>query len=125
MFLATDAESRRVLRVGAIGYRHHAATIIDLVNRSGKASVERIYHPSKTIDVLGATNRLDDLLDCDAILILSPDRTHFEYLEFFTKKCDAYIFCEKPPATTRSELEALWARSGDRVFFNFNFRFSF
>lgn len=113
-----------MLQVGAIGYRGHAGSIIELVNRSGKASVTKIYHPVKTLSLPGATNRLDDLLGCDAILILSPDSTHFEYLEFFNGRCQAYIFCEKPPATTTLQLEALRSKPGDRVFFNFNLRFS-
>ncbi len=111
------------LKIGAIGYRNHAARIIDIVNATGVAEVTRILHPAKNLPIPNATRRREDLLDCDAVFILSPDDTHFDYLNFFSGQHGKYVFCEKPPVTALDQFETLQA-DPKKVFFNFNFRYS-
>ena len=67
------------------------------------------------------------MYDCDCILILSPDDTHFEYISKLSQNYNGYIFCEKPIVTKLNELNELENISEDKkkkIFFNFNFRFS-
>lgn len=112
------------LRIGAIGWRNHAARIIDLVDASGLGRVAAVYHPTYPPDRPGGTTRFEDLLDCDAVMILSPNDTHGGYLRRLAQSYGGYVFCEKPPVTTRADWEALRALDKGRTYFNFNLRFS-
>lgn len=112
-----------MIRVGAIGYRNHAARIIKLINASQLARVDRVYHPTHRYTDEVGTNELDDLLACDAVCILSPNGTHFDYLQYLAANFSGYIFCEKPPVDTLDKLDRL-KLPAERTFFNFNFRFS-
>jgi predicted dehydrogenase len=112
-----------MLDIGVIGYRNHAARMIKLIGEADGARVARIYHPDKALDAPTATRRIEDLLNLDAILILSPNDTHYSYLKFLSEHFSGYVFCEKPPVSTLSELDAL-DLDHSRFFFNFNYRFS-
>ena len=79
------------------------------------------------MDVKHFTNDLNDLFDCDAIFVSSPNQTHYQYLEKLFQKYDGYIFCEKPPVTSTDHLNILTkipTRIKNKLFFNFNYRFS-
>jgi len=56
------------------------------------------------------------------IFICSPNHTHFDYIKKLYKK--SYIFCEKPPVTSKKDLKALKKIPYKKLFFNFNQRFS-
>ncbi len=114
-----------MLNIGVIGYRNHAKRIIDIVNKSNLAQVNKIFHPNKDLDIPCFTNNIDDLNICDAIMILSPNNTHIEYLKLFAHKYSGYIFCEKPPVASLEQLVMLEELKLDPsyVFFNFNYRF--
>jgi predicted dehydrogenase len=56
------------------------------------------------------------------VFILSPNRTHFKFLKYFEKK--TYLFCEKPPVNNLQELKEIKKFSHNRIYFNYNFRFS-
>lgn len=74
-----------------------------------------------------STNNISDLFNCDAVIIASPNDTHFGYIEKFLSNFSGYIFCEKPPVTNLNDLaklENLSIENKNRVFFNFNYRFS-
>ena len=47
-------------------------------------------------------NNIDRLNRSKAIFIISPNNTHFKYLEMF--KSNSYIFCEKPPVSSKIQL---------------------
>lgn len=99
---------------------------MDIINTSKISDLKYIYHPTKEINDPLFTNRFEDLLDCDAVFISSPNSTHYEYL---TKLSDfnGYIFCEKPLVTTPDELNNLKKHiklKPEKIFFNFNYRFS-
>jgi predicted dehydrogenase len=113
-----------MLRVGAIGWRGHAGKMIELVEASGMGRVQVVYHPRAAPPAPGGTTRFAALLDCDAVLILSPNDTHAAYLQ---QLGDAgyrgYVLCEKPPATTAADLAICERQDPVRTFFNFNYRF--
>ena len=54
--------------------------------------------------------------------IISPNNTHFYYISKFCK--NSYIFCEKPPTNNLKELNKLKKINSNKIYFNFNFRFS-
>lgn len=113
------------VRVGAIGHRNHAARVLELVERSGIAEVAHVFDARRRADHPRATERFEDLLGCDAVLVLSPNATHFEYLARLGGY-GGYVFCEKPPVSSAEELDALERLGLDpgRTFFDFNLRFS-
>ena len=115
-----------VLNLGIIGYRNHAAKQISHIAERTDCKINFIYHPTKQLDER-FTNNFSDLYDCDAIIISSPNKTHFEYIEKLSKNFQGYIFCEKPPAINQYELEKLDkfpSNLKQKIFFNFNLRFS-
>ena len=111
------------IRAGVIGFKNHAEKVIALIQQSGLAQVCRVYHPTKKCDGFPSTNQLEDLLDCDALFILSPNDTHYEYLRYCESKFQGYVYCEKPPVSTLSELAKIRDLDCKRFFFNFNLRF--
>lgn len=64
---------------------------------------------------------------CDAIIIATPNHTHFGYIEKLLDNFDGYIFCEKPPVTSLDDIDSLDRlplTAKEKIFFNFNYRFS-
>ena len=116
-----------VLNLGIIGYRKHAGKLISYIEKRSDCKMNFIYHPTKKLEDERCTNNLSDLYNCDAILISSPNDTHFEYMKKLTQKFSGYIFCEKPPITNIDELQELdnfSIENKKRIFFDFMFRFS-
>lgn len=116
-----------VVKVGIIGFRNHAARLYNLVQNCTESKIYKIFHPSKNFDLPECTNNFSDLYDCDAIIIASPNQSHFEYIEKLISEFSGYIFCEKPPVTTQSQLSFLKNIPNiqkEKIFFNFNYRFS-
>lgn len=62
------------------------------------------------------------LKKCNVIFILSPNKTHFNYIKQFSN--NRYIFCEKPPVASKNDLKKLAKFNHKKIYFNFNFRFS-
>ena len=115
-----------VINVGIIGYRNHAQRLISLVETSPVCKLKHIFHPYKKIDDFRGTNNFSDLLECDIIIIASPNSTHYEYLKKL-KSFTGYVLCEKPPAVNLEELNELKKIEDSKkrkTFFNFNYRFS-
>ena len=113
-------------KIGFIGYRNHAKKLLDIVEEKN-FSVSCIYHPTKNIDDSRITNNLTDMYECDAIVIASPNNTHFEYLKEFIENSNCFIYCEKPPVTSLEGikyLEGLTDKQKKRIHFGFNLRFS-
>lgn len=114
-------------KIGIIGYRNHAGVLLNLLEENSDCNVTTIYHPSKSIKDARGTNNLSDIYECEAVVIASPNHTHFEYIQKLIKNFDGYIFCEKPPVTSLNELkdlENIPDKKKLKIFFNFNFRFS-
>ena len=115
-----------VIQVGIIGYRNHAKRIISLLNVKEDVKIKYIFHPVKSSEKSINTNNISDLFKCDAIFIISPNHTHFEYIKKFIHNFNGYIFCEKIPVVSIEELE--WLKKipeakKSKIFFNFNYRF--
>lgn len=116
-----------VVKLGIIGYRNHASRLISLLETQSNCKIIHIYHPTKIIGDSRSTNNISDLFNCDAVIIASPNDTHFEYIKKLLSNFNGYIFCEKPPVTnlnTLTNLENLSIENKNRIFFNFNYRFS-
>jgi predicted dehydrogenase len=116
-----------MVKIGIIGYRNHAFNLANLIEKNPNCELKVIFHPSKNIDDKRGTNDFTELYSCDGVIISSPNSTHFEYLNKLIKNFDGYIFCEKPPVTNNNELEKLRnlsIQNKQRIFFNFNLRFS-
>lgn len=116
-----------VVRVGIIGFRNHAYRLYTLIQNHPDAQISKIYHPTKTFNLNECTNDFSDLYDSDVIIIASPNFTHFEYIKKLISNFSGYIFCEKPPVTSNSELiflKNLPTIHKQKIFFNFNYRFS-
>lgn len=115
------------ISVGLIGYRNHAEKLFKLLESNPLVNVEAIYHPTKALEEARGTNDLSKLYSLDAIVIASPNHTHYTYLNTLLEKSQCYLFCEKPPVTSFRHLDYLdklpkWEKQ--RIFFNFNYRFN-
>ena len=114
-------------KIGFIGYRNHAKKLLDIVENKENFEISKIYHPTKNIDDSRITNNLEDLYECDGIVIASPNATHFEYIKKIIENSKCYIFCENPPVTSKEGIEYLEAMTVEdkcRILFNFNLRYS-
>ncbi|MCM1174218.1 MAG: hypothetical protein NC341_04115 [Blautia sp.] len=71
---------------------------------------------------------LDSLLFCDGIIIAAPTAEHFYYLNYLIEQnYKGYIFCEKPPVETTTELQMLrhiGSEEKKKILFGFNLRYS-
>lgn len=113
-------------KLGIIGYRNHAGRLISICEKFDTCQVVSIYHPTKSYDDKRFTNVISDLLSCDAVIIASPNNTHFYYINELLQGYKGYIFCEKPPVTSIAEVETLAnlpSKIKEKIFFNFNYRF--
>tara|TARA_B100000900_G_C20498426_1_gene682676 strand:+ start:201 stop:1130 length:930 start_codon:yes stop_codon:yes gene_type:complete len=64
----------------------------------------------------------EQLKKCKIIFILSPNKTHYSYIKNLSK--NRYIFCEKPPVNNRLDLKKIKKLNHNKIYFNFNFRYS-
>jgi len=130
--------SNKKIRIGFIGYKGHTVRLIKIFEKNKKCKITHFYHPKKNIDLkqisiankakLIVTKNLKDLYLCNAIVISSPNHTHFAYLKKLIENYNGYIFCEKPPVSNIKELKMLTkfsVKDKQRIYFNFNMRFSF
>jgi len=114
------------LQIGIIGYKNHALRLIKLISQNKYSELKFIYHPDKKVNHVLATNKLQDLYSCDAVIISSPSQTHFDYIVNLLANFDGYIFCEKPPVCHLADLKALSKipdSDKNRIYFNYNLRF--
>lgn len=106
--------------VGIVGLRNHAQRLREALEPI--ARVTRLYHPHRSIDDSRCTQVLEDLWDCDAIVIASPDDTHHEYLMRLLSY-PGYILCEKPAGGIPRDLESIERHVDlDRFLINLPFR---
>jgi predicted dehydrogenase len=122
VILAIDVQM--VVNVGLIGYGNQAKRLEK--SFSSDVVVKSIFHPTKVSKNYN-TNNLEDLLSNDCIMITSPNQSHFKYIKSLMNNYTGYIFCEKPPVTSKDDLifiKNLSNTQKQRIFFNFNFRFS-
>ena len=121
------------MRLAIIGLRNHAARMAGLVASHPLVSSLLFYHPDKTrlsVDTLPKlpkqvehSSDFSAILACDGVVIASPHQTHFDYIMRLVES-KLFILCEKPPASTESQinqLAALLPEQKARVAFNFNY----
>lgn len=109
------------MKAGFIGYRNFAGRLKELFEQSGLVEQFIFYHPDKTIKGLPCSTKLEDLFDCDFVVIASPDWTHGLYLRQL-QEYSGYIFCEKIPVMSREDLLFLQSRPNPLLYFDFNYR---
>lgn len=116
-----------MISVGFVGYRNHAARLRTIVESNILATVGAMFHPSAPTKDTALTSEFSNLLSHDAIVIASPNDTHYEYLERLSNiGYSGYIFCEKPVVSKLSDLNKIRGLKldTDKIYFNFNYRFS-
>ena len=106
------------MKVGIIGNGVHSKRI-QLILKKKKINffIYKNYH-----DQIKNNKEFNKLKKFKIIFIISPNYTHFNYLNLLKK--DRYLFCEKPPVTNNKELIKLKKLNKNKIYFNFNKRFS-
>ena len=105
-----------VKEIGIIGDGNHSKRIqkiLKLKNKKFFVTNSKNIQQEKIIDRLYKSN---------AIFIISPNKTHFKYLKKFRNS--NYIFCEKPPVSSKKQLTEIKKYNYKKIYFNFNKRFS-
>lgn len=117
------------MKVSVIGLRGHAGRHIQMVQETPLVELHHIYYhkevPLSHIQ-LPITNRIEECLDSDAIIISSPTHLHLGHLKMLDSY-KGYILLEKPAVNTRKDLYELNMLSEEfkgRIYINFNFWFS-
>lgn len=107
------------MKIGIIGNGNHSKKIQNILK---KKKLDFYIYRAKKPSYSNLKN-FETLKKCNVIFILSPNNTHYNYIK---KMYDGkrYIFCEKPPATKKSELNLLEKKKYNKIYFNFNYRFS-
>jgi len=130
-----------VFNVAVIGYKNHAKRVIDCLVDQPCVQHVNVYHPNddkinhlqnQVIESIRYSSDWNDVIGCDAVFICSPSGTHVSYIQKILKASQTgvglpYIYCEKPPGVTKTELD--WLEDNktilcDRLYFGFNYRFS-
>lgn len=114
------------MKIGIIGNKNQSQKLQKILIKKN-VKIEKIFHPIKKFEDKKFTNDLEELYKSDAIIIASPNHTHFKYVKILIENFSGYIFCEKPPVINKKELieiEKISRKNKKRLFFNFNLRFS-
>ena len=106
------------MKIGIIGNGNHSKRIQKILKKKGLSFL--IYKPKKP--KYFEKKDFEDIKKCKIIFILSPNKTHFNYIKSLYK--NRYIFCEKPPVTNKKDLKLLNTINSGKIYFNFNKRFS-
>ena len=106
------------MTIGIIGNGGHSKRIQKILKK--KKLRFFIYKPKKP-KYFNKTD-FDQLKKCKTIFIVSPNNTHFKYINELHK--GRYIFCEKPPVVTKKDLLKLKKIKSGKIYYNFNFRFT-
>lgn len=108
-------------KIGIIGYGGQGKRIEKILNEMN-FSIEVIYKPSAKKNDTKCSSNFEELKKCDIIFICSPNHEHFNQIRAFKDKC--YIFCEKTPVSDSKDLLKLKKYNHDKIFYNFNMRFT-
>ena len=118
-----------VTNIGVIGYKNQARKIINILLKKKLKIYVYVKNKKKIINekkIFYTTNLEIIKKNCSIIFIVSPSKTHFKYISYFSKY-KKYIFCEKPPFTKLLDYKKLNALSSfvkKKIYFNFNYKFS-
>jgi hypothetical protein len=105
------------MKIGIVGSGGHSSRIQKILHK--KKLDFYIYKPGKPnyFD----QKKFADLKKCKIIFIISPNNTHYAYIEKLYK--GRFIFCEKPPVNNKKDLLKLKKIKSKKIYFNYNFRF--
>ena len=106
------------MKIGIIGDGIHSKRIQKILK---KKRLNFIIYKSKKPNYFNKFE-FDKIKNCKIIFILSPNKTHLNYLKLL--HTNRYIFCEKPPVVRKKELKILKKINSKKIYFNFNKRFS-
>ncbi len=107
-----------LIKVGLIGNGIQSKRIQKILNN--KKIKYLIYKPNNT--KYYDKDDYKKLNNCKIIFLLTPNKSHFEYLNKFNGT--KYIFCEKPPTNIKNQLNKIKNFDYKKIYFNYNFRFS-
>ena len=107
-----------LLKVGIIGNGKHSKRIQKILKK--KKIFFFIYKPKNKLYF--DKDDFEKLKKNKIIFILSPNHTHFYYIKKLYK--NRYIFCEKPPVSSKNQLSKLKRINNKKIYFNYNTRFS-
>jgi len=102
-----------------IGKRTQSKRIQKILKKKKKSFF--IYRPDKNNE--NNKKNEQELNNSQIIFICSPNNTHYKYIKKFEKK-NLYLFCEKPPVTNLDNLKNLKKKNFEKIYFNYNMRFS-
>lgn len=130
-----------MLQIVVIGYKNHAARVINILCDLSSVESVMVYHPDSTKTgslfedahfKIQYTSLWDNLVNADAFFICSPSETHVDYISKILEinrgnDSFPYIYCEKPPGIDKKELK--WLQTMNlklykNLYFGFNYRFS-
>ncbi len=106
------------MKIGIIGNGIHSKRIQKIL-RTEKIQY-LIYKPNNKSYY--DKTKFEELKKCDAYFIISINKSHFFYIKKLIS--NKFIFCEKPPVTSNKDLKTLVKMNNNKIYFNFNFRFS-
>lgn len=107
------------IRIGIIGQGSQFNRISKILESKGIDYFT--YKVSKNTNYYNKIE-FEKLNQCNVIFILSPNDTHLKYIQLL--KDNRYIFCEKPPVNNLNDLGKLKRIKSNKIYFNYNFRFS-
>ena len=107
-----------LLEVGIIGDGWHSKRIQKILKKKNIKFL--VYKPNnkKYFD----KQKFEKLQKLNKIFIVSPNKSHLHYIKLLYK--GRYIFCEKPPVSNENEIKKLRNINPNKIFFNYNYRFS-
>ena len=117
------------MKVAVIGYRNHAKKIINLLKLNSKISEIIVYnHRLKQNHVdnnITYTGNLNLCYEATAVFIACPAKHHYYFLKIFLKR-NKYIFCEKPPLSSKLQINSIfnYKKKFKKLYFNFNYEFT-
>ena len=106
------------MQIGIIGNGTHSKRIQKILRYKKKNFF--LYKPSKN----NYYDKYDfeNLKKCKLIFIITPNQSHYSYIKKLYK--NRYIFCEKPPVTSKMQLRELKKIRTGKLYFNYNYRHS-
>ena len=109
----------RNLRIGIVGQGSQYNRISKILKIKGIKFTT--YKPPRNKNYYDK-EKCKELKKNNVIFILSPNDTHLKYIKLL--QANRYIFCEKPPVNKLNDLKELNKVRSNKIYFNYNFRFS-